>query len=55
MERLVEINGQLVPFSVMKDGDIITEYKEINLIGYSKIYYIDGKKHESSKLIKFYS
>lgn len=55
MEKLVEIDGRLVPFSVMKDGDILTEYKEINLIGYSKTYYIDGKKHESPKLIKFYS
>lgn len=53
-DKQVEINGQLIPFNIMKTDSVMTELKEINLIGYSKIYFINGKRYESSKPIKFY-
>jgi hypothetical protein len=52
--KQVEINGNLIPFNIMKTDSIMTESKEINFIGYSKIYFINGQKYESSKPIKFY-
>lgn len=52
--KQVEINGELIPFSFMKNDSMMTESKEIGLIGYSKVYYIDGKKYESLTPIKFY-
>lgn len=52
--KQVEIGGQLIPFTFMKNDSMMTESKEIGLIGYSKVYYIDGQKYESQTPIKFY-
>jgi len=52
--KQVEINGQLVPFNMMKTDSVMTESKEHNFIGYSKIYFIDGQRYESSTPLKFY-
>ena len=54
MMKEVEINGQLVPFEVMKTGNNLTESVEPNLIGYSKVYFLDGVKFESLTPIRFY-
>lgn len=50
----VEINGQRVPFTSMKSDTMMNECKEPNLIGYSKVYYLDGIRYESKTQIKFY-
>jgi hypothetical protein len=52
--KQVEINGNLIPFNIMKNDFVMTEVKEINLIGYSKIYFINGQRYESTKPLKFY-
>lgn len=52
--KLVEIDGSLIPFNTMKTDSIMTESKEIGLIGYSKVYFIDGQRYESLTPIKFY-
>ena len=52
--KLVEINGSLIPFNTMKTDSVMTESKEIGLIGYSKVYFIDGQRYESLTPLKFY-
>lgn len=52
--KQVEINGQLVPFNSMKTDSVMTESKELNFLGYSKVYFINGQRYESEKPIKFY-
>jgi hypothetical protein len=52
--KQVEINGQLVPFNSMKTDSVMTESKELNFLGYSKVYFINGQRNESLKPIKFY-
>lgn len=52
--KQVEIDGNLIPFNLMRTDSMMTESKEINFIGYSKIYFINGQKFESLTPIKFY-
>jgi hypothetical protein len=52
--KQVEIGGQLVQFQTMKNDSVMTESKEHNFIGYSKVYFIDGQRYESSTPLKFY-
>jgi hypothetical protein len=52
--KQVEINGKLIPFNTMKTDSVMTESKEPNFIGYSKIYFINRQRYESLTPIKFY-
>lgn len=50
----VEINGMRVPFNTMKTDSVMTENKDPNFIGYSKVYWMGGIKYISGNLIRFY-
>lgn len=52
--KQVLINGQLVPFSRMDVQVTLTEEVNPNFLGYSSVYYIDGKEHRSTSPLKFY-
>ena len=52
--KQVLINGQLVEFTTLDQRQTLTEEKNPNFLGYSNIYYIDGKEFTTDKLIKFY-
>jgi len=52
--KQVLIEGSLVNFSSMSADQTLTEERNPNFLGYSKIYYINGQKHESLRPIKFY-
>jgi hypothetical protein len=54
MEKEVDIDGKRIPFKTMKNDSVMTENRELGLIGYSRIYYIDGVKNESQTPLKFY-
>ena len=52
--KQVLINGQLIPFDRMDTKQSLTEEINPNFLGYSNIYYIDGKRFDSPSPLKFY-
>ena len=52
--KQVLINGQLVSFDRMDSKQSLTEEVNHNFLGYSSVYYIDGKEIKTQFPIKFY-
>jgi hypothetical protein len=52
--KQVRIKGQLVNYSSVDTRQTLTEEVNPNFLGYSKEYWIDGKRYELSQPAKFY-
>ncbi len=52
--KQVEINGNLIEFTVMEEGNTLKENVDPRFIGYSKVYFVNGNRHELEKPAKFF-